>query len=291
MPELPEVETVRRGLASYLPSRRIVAVEVHHPRAVRRHPAGPGDLVDRLLGRSVTGLHRRGKYLWACLDDGAALVAHLGMSGQLLLPESGTPADEHLRVRIGLADSDRTLDFVDQRTFGHLAVDELVAGTDGAVVPALLAHIAADPFEPSFDERAVARAMRARRSSVKRALLDQTLVSGIGNIYADESLWRSRLHHDYPTSRLTATRARGLLDDVRGVLAAATDAGGTSFDSLYVNVNGESGWFSVDLNVYGREGRPCPRCGRPIVREKFMNRSSYTCPRCQRRARRVRSQP
>ena len=239
----------------------------------------------------MTALHRRGKYLWLSLDDGAAMVAHLGMSGQLLLPETGDVAAEHLRVRIELADSDRTLDFVDQRTFGGLAVADVVVGADGVAVPDLLAHIAADPFEATFDAPGVSRALRARRSGVKRALLDQTLVSGIGNIYADESLWRARLHHDHPASRLTTARVRGLLEDVRHVLAAAIDAGGTSFDSLYVNVNGESGWFSVDLNAYGREGEPCPRCGRPIVRERFMNRSSYTCRRCQRRARTVRSQP
>ena len=291
MPELPEVETVRRGLAPYLPGRRITGVAVRHPRAVRRHRAGPADFVDRLLRRSVTSLHRRGKYLWFVLDDETAMVAHLGMSGQLLLPEAGTPAGAHLRVRVELADSDRTLDFVDQRTFGGLAVDDLVVGTDGVAVPALLAHIAPDPFEPGFDANGVARALRARRSGVKRALLDQTLVSGIGNIYADESLWRSRLHHDHPANRLSTARARSLLADVRSVLAAAIDAGGTSFDSLYVNVNGESGWFSTDLNVYGRQGQPCPRCGRPIVRERFMNRSSYTCRRCQRRARTVRSGP
>ena len=291
MPELPEVETVRRGLAAYLPGRRITGVAVRHSRAVRRHQAGPADFVDRMLGRSVVALHRRGKYLWFSLDDGAAMVAHLGMSGQLLLPETGAVAGQHLRVRIELADSERRLDFVDQRTFGGLAVDDVVVGADGVAVPALLAHIATDPFEPTFDERSAGQALRARRSGVKRALLDQTLVSGIGNIYADESLWRARLHHDYPANRLTAARARGLLADVRSVLAAATDAGGTSFDSLYVNVNGESGWFSVDLNVYGREGQPCPRCGRPIARERFMNRSSYTCRRCQRRARGVRSQP
>jgi formamidopyrimidine-DNA glycosylase len=291
MPELPEVETVRRGLAAYLPGRRVTGVAVRHSRAVRRHAAGPADFVDRLLGRSVTGLHRRGKYLWFSLDDGAAMIAHLGMSGQLLLPESRADAGAHLRVRIELAESDRTLDFVDQRTFGTLAVDDLVIGADGVAVPGLLSHIAADPFEPTFDARRVSAALRARRSGVKRALLDQTLVSGIGNIYADESLWRARLHHDHPSNRLTPARARGLLADVRSVLAAATDAGGTSFDSLYVNVNGESGWFSVNLNVYGRQGQPCPRCGRPIVREKFMNRSSYTCPRCQRGARTVRSQP
>ena len=291
MPELPEVETVRRGLHAFVPGRRIGAVEVRHSRAVRRHAAGPDDFVARLVGRTVCDVRRRGKYLWFPLDDGAAVLAHLGMSGQLVLPEEHTPESVHLRVKITLADSPRDLHFTDQRTFGGLAVDELAPGVDGQDVPSAITHIATDPFEPSFDEKQVVHRLRRRRSGVKRALLDQTLVSGIGNIYADEALWRSRLHFDRRADTLSRAEASGLLGHVRDVLAEAVAAGGTSFDALYVNVNGESGWFSRDLHAYGREGRPCHRCGRPIVRSAFMNRSSYTCPRCQRRPRTRSSAP
>ncbi len=285
MPELPEVETVRRGLHAYLPGRRVDAVEVRHPRAVRRHVAGPDDFGARLVGRTVLDVRRRGKYLWFLLDDGAAVLAHLGMSGQLVLPDPGVPESVHLRVKVTLADSPRHLHFTDQRTFGGLAVDELVPGADGTDVPQAIRHIATDPFEPSFDEEQVVRRLRRRRSGVKRALLDQTLVSGIGNIYADEALWRSGLHFDRRADALSRADATRLLGHVRDVLAEAIAAGGTSFDALYVNVNGESGWFARDLHVYGREGLPCTRCGRTIVRTSFMNRSSYTCPRCQRRPR------
>jgi len=194
-------------------------------------------------------------------------------------------------VRVRLSGAPRELHFVDQRTFGGLALDELVVGADGVEVPRVITHIAPDPFEASFDDERFVRRLRRRRTGVKRALLDQTLVSGIGNIYADEALWRSRLHFDRPADTLGRSQALRLLRDVRDVLAEALAAGGTSFDDLYVNVNGESGWFARDLNVYGRRGEPCPRCGRPVVRTAFMNRSSYTCPRCQRRPRTRTSAP
>lgn len=279
---------MRRGLAAYLPGRRVHDVEVRHDRAVRRHEAGAHDFGARLRGRTFTAVHRRGKYLWLSLDDGAVLLAHLGMSGQMLLPEAGSPSGPHLRVRLSLADSDRELRFVDQRTFGALAVQDLATGPDGVPVPSAIAHIAPDPFEPTVDDVDIVHRLRRRRSGVKRALLDQTLVSGIGNIYADEALWRARLHHERPGCRLSAAHGRDLLAEVRAVLAEAVAAGGTSFDALYVNVNGESGWFGTDLDVYGREGQACRRCGGRIAREPFMNRSSYTCPRCQRPPRRRR---
>lgn len=294
MPELPEVETVRRGLHTFLPGRRIRAVEVRHDRAVRRHPAGGGDFATRLTGRVITDVRRRGKYLWLPLDDDCALVAHLGMSGQLLLVDPAQPASSHLRIRIAFDGADRALNFVDQRTFGGLLVCDLVDdpwAAERSRVPAIIAHIATDPLDEAFDEAGVIRRLRRRRSGVKRALLDQTLVSGIGNIYADESLWRARLHYDTPTERLSSRAASALLGEVRAVLTDAVSAGGTSFDSLYVNVNGESGWFARTLNVYGRAGEPCPRCGTAVRRDPFMNRSSYTCPRCQRRPRARRQGP
>ena len=285
MPELPEVEVVRRGLAPYVTDRRIAAVQVLEPRSVRRHEAGPADLVAGLTGRRVRSVSRRGKYLWVTLDDDRALVVHLGMSGQLLLPDPGSADERHLRVRIVLEGADRELHFVDQRMFGGMHIDSLIEDGAGGRVPRAVAHIARDPLDPEFDDRDFARRVRSRSSGIKRCLLDQGVVSGIGNIYADEALWRARLHYDVPGERLTGARIRELLTHVRDVMTDALAEGGTSFDSLYVNVNGESGWFDRSLHAYGREGEPCDRCGRPIVREPFMNRSSYRCPTCQRRPR------
>ncbi|MEU4780032.1 bifunctional DNA-formamidopyrimidine glycosylase/DNA-(apurinic or apyrimidinic site) lyase [Micromonospora sp. NPDC023633] len=280
MPELPEVETVRQGLARWVTGRRISSVEVRHPRAVRRHTPGGGHFADVLAGRAVLDVRRRGKYLWLPLDSGDAVIGHLGMSGQLLVQPTDAPDETHLRVRFRFTDEGPELRFVDQRTFGGLSVS---AG--GAELPAEIAHIARDPMDPQFSDAAFGAALRRRRTEVKRALLDQTLISGVGNIYADEALWRARLHGTRPTDALTGPAALRLLGHVRDVLGEAIKAGGTSFDALYVNVNGESGYFDRALNVYGREGLPCHRCGAPIRREAFMNRSSYSCPRCQPRPR------
>ena len=277
MPELPAVETVRRGLERWIVGRTIADVEVRGPRTVRRHEAGTADFSARLRGRRVLAACRRGKYLWLRLDDGASLLAHLGMSGQFLAVPAGADDPKHLRARFRFRDDGPELRFVDQRTFGGLGLDET-----GGDVPASVAHIALDPLDPVFDELAFADRIRSRRTGVKRALLDQTLVSGIGNIYADESLWRSRMHYARGTDTLRRADALRLLADVREVLTAAIRAGGTSFDALYVAVNGESGYFDRSLEVYGREGEPCSRCGASIRREAFMNRSSYRCPRCQR---------
>jgi formamidopyrimidine-DNA glycosylase len=285
VPELPEVEVVRRGLAPYLTDRRVAGVEVIEPRSVRRHSAGAADLAHGLTGRRVQSVSRRGKYLWMVLDDDRALVVHLGMSGQLLLPEPKSADEKHLRVRIELEGADRELHFVDQRMFGGMHIDELTDDGAGGRIPIAVGHIARDPLDPHFDDSAFVRGVRARSSGIKRCLLDQSLVSGIGNIYADEALWRARLHYDVPGRRLTGPRVRELLSHVRAVMDEALAEGGTSFDSLYVNVNGESGWFDRSLHAYGREGEPCDRCGRPLVREHFMNRSSYRCPSCQRRPR------
>ncbi|MGC5329557.1 bifunctional DNA-formamidopyrimidine glycosylase/DNA-(apurinic or apyrimidinic site) lyase [Micromonospora sp. DT62] len=280
MPELPEVETVRQGLARWVTGRRISSVEVRHPRAVRRHTPGGGHFADVLADRTVLDVRRRGKYLWLPLDSGDAVIGHLGMSGQLLVQPADAPDETHLRVRFRFSDDGPELRFVDQRTFGGLSVS---AG--GAELPAEIAHIARDPMDPQFSDAAFVAALRRRRTEVKRALLDQTLISGVGNIYADEALWRARLHGVRPTDALTGPAALRLLGHVRDVLGEAITSGGTSFDALYVNVNGESGYFDRALNVYGREGLPCHRCGAPVRREAFMNRSSYSCPRCQPRPR------
>ncbi|MEO6822139.1 MAG: bifunctional DNA-formamidopyrimidine glycosylase/DNA-(apurinic or apyrimidinic site) lyase [Candidatus Nanopelagicales bacterium] len=289
MPELPEVEVVRRGLDQHVVGRAIAAAQVLHARAARRHVAGPGDLSQSLAGRTPVAASRRGKYLWLPLDGrDQALLAHLGMSGQLLVCPEGTPEPLHLRARIRFTDGAGELRFVDQRTFGGLALEPLVDDGAGGAVPASVAHIARDPLDPQFDDAAFVRALRRRRTGMKRALLDQTLVSGIGNIYADEALWRARMHWATPTEEVAPVRVRDLLTHARDVMAEALAKGGTSFDALYVNVNGESGYFERSLSAYGQEGLPCPRCGTPIRREAFANRSSYRCPRCQRTPRRPR---
>lgn len=276
MPELPEVETVRRGLSRWVVGRQISTVEVNHPRSVRRHIAGADDFAALLVGRTLDAALRRGKYLWLPLDSGDALVAHLGMSGQLLVEKAEAPDETHLRIRLGFVDGDPELRFVDQRTFGGLSV---AAG--GAALPSSLAHIGRDPLDPEFDAEAFVTNLRRRKTGLKRALLDQTLASGIGAIYADEALWLAQLHWARATENVPRPLARRLLDAVQQVLAAAVEAGGTSFDALYVNVNGQSGYFDRALHVYGREGEPCDRCGTPIRRSKFMGRSSYWCPKDQ----------
>jgi formamidopyrimidine-DNA glycosylase len=285
MPELPEVEVVRRGLQAHVVGRTITAVRVHHPRAVRRHEAGPADLTARLLDARITGTDRRGKYLWLLLDEGdCALLVHLGMSGQMLL---GTvPNAGHLRIAAVLDDG-TTLSFVDQRTFGGWLLAEMVT-VDGSVVPAPVAHLARDPLDPRFDIDAVVSVLRRKHSEIKRQLLDQTVVSGIGNIYADEALWRAKVNGARVADTLTRRQLASVLEAAAEVMRDALAQGGTSFDSLYVNVNGQSGYFDRSLSVYGREGEHCRRCGAVIRREKFMNRSSYYCPRCQPRPRMLR---
>jgi formamidopyrimidine-DNA glycosylase len=285
MPELPEVEVVRRGLAEHIAGRTITAVRVHHPRAVRRHEAGAADLSARLAGARIAGTDRRGKYLWLGLEnDGitdTALVVHLGMSGQMLL--GSLERREHLRIA-AMLDDGTELSFVDQRTFGGWQLADLVT-IDGSRVPEPVAHIARDPLDLRFDRDAVVKVLRRKHSEIKRQLLDQTVVSGIGNIYADEALWRAGVNGARIAEKLTGRQLALVLDSAAEVMREALGQGGTSFDSLYVNVNGQSGYFDRSLNVYGREDRNCRRCGAVIRREKFMNRSSFYCPRCQPRPR------
>ena len=313
MPELPEVETVRRGLEEWVLGRRISTVDVLHPRSIRRHIAGSADFATRLAGARIDGVHRRGKYLWLALsgtdtdadtdtdagsggDSRRCLVAHLGMSGQLLVQPPEMPRPTHLRASFGFQDGGPELRFVDQRTFGGLVLDRLVptaaarppepgrAPDSGPreTVPELIQHIARDPLDRNFDDLDWGRRAGRRTSAVKRLLLDQGLISGVGNIYADESLWRARLHGLRPGSSLAPRSWATLLGHVRDVMTEALAQGGTSFDALYVNVNGRSGYFDRSLAVYGQEGRPCPRCLTPVRRSPFMNRSSFWCPRCQR---------
>ena len=278
MPELPEVEVVRRGLEHHVVGATITRVDVLHPRPVRRDPRGPEGFALALTGQRILGACRRGKYFWLPLGSGDALLGHLGMSGQMLIQAPGAPDETHLRVRIVLEGGGETLElrFVDQRMFGGLSVSE-----GGAELPPEISHIARDPLDPAFDDADFVRRVRRRTAGVKRLLLDQNLISGVGNIYADEALWRAQIHGDRPGERLTGKQVRELLDQARFVMNEALGQGGTSFDSLYVNVNGESGYFDRSLHAYGREGEPCDRCGRPIRRVAFMNRSSYFCAHCQ----------
>ncbi|WP_431072945.1 bifunctional DNA-formamidopyrimidine glycosylase/DNA-(apurinic or apyrimidinic site) lyase [Microbacterium phyllosphaerae] len=286
MPELPEVEVVRAGLAPAAIGSVITAVTVLDERALTRHAAGPADFVARLEGRTFTDASRRGKFLWLPLDsDDSALIAHLGMSGQMLLRSPDASAERHERIRMNIEHprhGELAIVFADQRTFGSLAVDRLVL--DGPTpVPTQVAHIARDPMDPHFDDTGFLLTLRRRGSAIKRVLLDQQVISGVGNIYADESLWAARIHPETRASSLSTQAAMRLLAEVRTVLAKALAEGGTSFDAQYVNVNGQAGYFAHSLNAYGRGGQPCPRCGGLIRREAFMNRSSHYCPRCQRR--------
>ncbi|MCK8670582.1 bifunctional DNA-formamidopyrimidine glycosylase/DNA-(apurinic or apyrimidinic site) lyase [Rhodococcus sp. NPDC003382] len=284
MPELPEVEVVRRGLHEHVLGAAIESVQVLHPRAVRRHEPGPRDLALQLTGQTLVDVQRRGKYLWLVLEPAdMALVVHLGMSGQMLVQPPSVADEKHLRIRAVL-DNGADLRFVDQRTFGGWALAPLVE-VDGDLLPVPVAHIARDPMDPRFDADAVVKVLRDKHTEIKRALLDQTVVSGVGNIYADESLWRAKLHGNRITDTLSRPKLKAVLAAAHEVMGEALAQGGTSFDALYVNVNGESGYFDRSLDVYGQENRPCSRCGSAIRREKFMNRSSYSCPKCQPRPR------
>ena len=287
MPELPEVEVVRAGLEPATSGATVTGVRIFDERSLRRHDAPAEDFVDRLVGSTLGVPKRRGKFLWVPINATNALVIHLGMSGQVLLREPDAPVDRLTRISIDLVHPEHgplRVDFVDQRIFGSMAIDHLVESGDvpGDFVPSQVVHIARDPMDLSFDDAQFLARLAKRNTGVKRALLDQTLISGIGNIYADEALWAARIHYDQPTGSLSRPRAKTLLAEVRLVLGKALAEGGTSFDAQYLNVNGESGYFSHSLNAYGQQGLPCPRCGRLIVREQFMTRGSHFCPWCQR---------
>ncbi|CAN5348949.1 bifunctional DNA-formamidopyrimidine glycosylase/DNA-(apurinic or apyrimidinic site) lyase [soil metagenome] len=324
MPELPEVEVVRAGLEAAVTGSLVTGVEVFDARSLKRHSALGGAFAEQLAGQRMLAAVRRGKFLWFPLMSGRALVAHLGMSGQVLLRAPGVAEHGLLRIRVSIEHpllGEYWVNFVDQRIFGSMAVDALAPTADGEIagysgpglahahahsdapapalgpepagaptavpewaflIPSQVRHIARDPLDPAFSDAAFIGALRRKKTGIKRALLDQTLVSGIGNIYADEALWAAKVHYAEPTAGLSARRLRSLLAEVRLVLGKALAEGGTSFDAQYVNVNGASGYFSHSLNAYGRQGKPCPRCGRPIVRESFMNRSSHLCAHCQR---------
>ena len=309
MPELPEVETVRAGLAPALSNSTVKQIEVLDERSLKRHLAGPADFVTTLTGAKILAVVRRGKFLWMPLElrnesgsaKRVALVGHLGMSGQMFLRKPSDEGDKLTRVVMTVETARAKLvefRFIDQRIFGSLAIDELVPTSDGNpggftqsssagkwwqnLIPASAAHIARDPLDESFDIEAVRAKLAKKRSGIKRVLLDQQVLSGVGNIYADEALWASKLHYDQPADSLSRATFELLMTEVRRILEAAVAEGGTSFDEQYKNVNGESGYFEVSLNAYGMTDRPCNRCGRPIKRDSWMNRGSHFCPSCQK---------
>ena len=279
MPELPEVETVRAGLAKYVTGKRILQAADFHPRAVKPTSITP---LSSIIGSQIKSVNRRGKFLWLTLDRPFAIVAHLGMSGQLLVQPKESQAHKHLRASFLLSGNkfsraQNEIRFVDQRTFGWVSIEEYLGG-----VPTSVAHIAIDPFEDNFDLAAVVKRIRSRKSAIKPTLLNQEIVSGIGNIYADEALWRAKIHPEIICEDLSNAEVKRLIKCAIDVMSEAISAGGTSFDEQYKNVNGESGYFSRSLQVYGRQGQPCSRCGSAIHRIAFANRSSHFCPRCQR---------
>lgn len=271
MPELPEVETVRRGLAEHIIGKKFKEVEVLHHRATS--PKSINALTS-LKGARVKGISRRGKFLWFQLDRPEVLVGHLGMSGQFLIQPKNTPDERHIRVRFNLGRQE--LRFIDQRTFGWLGVEETLNG-----LPNCVQHIAPDPFDPLFNLQETVMRFSKKKTEIKRALLDQSVMSGVGNIYADEALWRSKIHPESRTETMKTSRINELIASAKEVMSEALEVGGTSFDDLYINVNGESGYFERALAVYGQEGEACRRCGREIRRITFANRSSHFCPKCQ----------
>lgn len=297
MPELPEVETVRAGLAAHLVGAKVSSVSISDARSLKRNVSGPLGFVEELIGSNLQAVVRRGKFLWMPLSDTRAMVGHLGMSGQILVRTPGFVPDPQTRVTIDVEDSAGNpfeIRFVDQRLFGGLAIEDLVVTSDGlssghspeanqgALIPSVVAHIARDLLDPHFDVRAVALRMSKKNSGIKRVLLDQGVLSGIGNIYADESLWLAKLHYDQMASSISVKKHIELIEIAKDVLIRAVSQGGTSFDQQYKNVNGESGYFSQSLNAYGQAGMPCLRCGNQIRREAWANRGSHFCPKCQR---------
>lgn len=297
MPELPEVETVRAGLASHVIGATVKDIEVFDQRSLKRNFSGAEGFVEELRHKKLEGVIRRGKFLWLPISSSRALVCHLGMSGQVLVRSNGYEEDKLNRITLRLEKPNGEkieMRFVDQRLFGGMQIDDLVPtkdhspagfypeGSQDSQIPASVAHIARDLLDPNFDRQSVVSKMRRKSSGIKRLLLDQNLLSGIGNIYADESLWRSRIHYDRPASSIATRKLKELIEQATEVLREAVERGGTSFDQQYKNVNGESGYFSQDLKAYSRAGLPCARCGTSIKREAWANRSSYFCPKCQR---------
>lgn len=326
MPELPEVEVVRRGLVPALTGALITDVWVADGRSLKRHislserqsdsvfathgrtltaaqqQVRAADFKARLTGSRLLTPARRGKFLWVPLSperpDAAApsqaLFAHLAMSGQLLLREVDAPDDKHVRIRLLVQTAqgrEIRMDFADQRRFGSLAIDPLIPITTGkhagwgdscGLLPAQAAHIARDLLDTEFNSFQVAKILQKKPQALKKLLLEQQLLSGIGNIYADEALWQARVHPEQPAASMSVRRIESVLAAAADVMERALEAGGTSFDELYVNTQGEAGYFARLLHAYGRQGLACDRCAHTIARISVAGRSSHFCPKCQR---------
>jgi formamidopyrimidine-DNA glycosylase len=296
MPELPEVETVRSGLASSILGFTITDVEILDARSLKKNAGGPKSFVREATGAKLNQVVRRGKFFWFPISRERALVGHLGMSGQILVRKPGEAEDKCTRVIFSVSKgrSSKEIRFIDQRLFGGLYFDDLVPTSDDhpagfspeseveALIPGSAAHIARDLLDPFFDAKTVIDKLLNRKTGIKNVLLDQNLLSGIGNIYADEALWLAKLHYNTPAESLSKKKAFELIEITQDVLRKAVAEGGTSFDEQYKNVNGESGYFAVSLNAYGQTDEPCPRCGTPIRRDAWSNRGSHFCPRCQK---------
>lgn len=271
MPELPEVETVRLGLEKHAVGQLVKSVDVLHPRATNPKSIAPLNVIS---GLKIKALKRRGKFLWFEFNSDLVLVAHLGMSGQFQFKKRGEGPSKHTRAQINLGRSE--LHFIDQRTFGWLSVEEKIGE-----IPTSASHIAKDPFDSTFDINATIERFRSKKIEIKKALLNQEIMSGVGNIYADEALWLAKINPMVDCQSLNEKAIKELILAAKKIMQKSLKAGGTSFDELYVNVNGESGYYERSLSAYGQEGEPCSRCGKLIQRIAFANRSSHFCPKCQ----------
>ena len=287
MPELPEVEVVRKGLAKHVKNRKISNAKVRNNRALRNFKFSTKTFEKTVSGFTINSVERRGKFLWMTLKNSSqAISAHLGMSGQMLMVKKNEKPSTHARVTFDFSDTKRSLHFIDQRTFGWVNLEELVEAKDKRLVPQSVLHISPDLFEETFDLDKTISNIKKRKTGIKQALLNQEIVAGIGNIYADEALWLAKTHWADVCENLSEKKINEILISAKEVMAKALEKGGTSFDDLYIDVNGESGYFENELNAYGREGERCYRCDLEMVREAFSNnRSSTICPNCQPRVR------
>jgi formamidopyrimidine-DNA glycosylase len=287
MPELPEVEVVRKGLAKHVKNRKISNAKVRNNRALRNFEFSTKTFEKTVAGFTINSVERRGKFLWMTLKNSSqAISAHLGMSGQMLMVKKDEKPSTHARVTFDFSDTKRSLHFIDQRTFGWVNLEELVEAKDKRLVPQSVLHISPDLFEETFDLDKTISNIKKRKTGIKQALLNQEIVAGIGNIYADEALWLAKTHWADVCENLSEKKINEILISAKEVMAKALEKGGTSFDDLYIDVNGESGYFENELNAYGREGERCYRCDLEMVREAFSNnRSSTICPNCQPRVR------
>jgi len=294
MPELPEVETVARDLDRWVAGARIADARVSWERTIR-HPQPVERFVAEVSGSTIARVRRRAKTVLIHLDDGRVVTVALRMTGALIVAPPATPDDPYARVVFQLADG-RQLRYRDVRKFGRIGLWEggglrarqgwrIAEGRAPYRVGDIFARHGPEPLSRSFSSKRFAERLRHRSGRLKSLLLDQSFVAGIGNIYADEALWRAQVHGEREAAALSKPALGRLIEHARDVMLEALGQGGTSFDALYVNVNGASGYFDRSLSSYGRDGRPCPRCGTLIRREAFMNRSSYSCPRCQPRPR------